>query len=522
MADSHSEAKLIGAIDIGTSSTRFTVYSETGETLVSHHIIVPRLTPQPEWIEQDPNKIIESVGICFHEVAEKLKAIGKSSRDIKAIGISNQRETLIVWDKETGKPLYNAIIWCDNRNAELVLNLIEKYGTNHFQKINGLTLSTYFTATKILWLRQNEPKIAEAIDNGQCMLGTVDSFIVYNLTGCKTYATDVSNASRTFLMNIHTLEWDDELCNIFHVPKKVLPEIRSSSEIYGYVCDKFSELEGVAISGVVGDQQASLIGTGCVNQGNAKINYGTGCFLLYNTGTTPHFSEKGLITTVAYKLGKEAPTFYAIEGSVATCGLAVQWLSNILDCPEVSSPQSDSNQPQTLHDLASSVPNNDGVYFVPAFSGLFCPYWKPTARGCLIGLTAHTNRGHIARAVLEGIAFQTMDVLNVTELPLSEIRVDGGLSKSSLLLQFQADVLGISVKRPADVETTSMGAAIAAAYGIGMKDTFINQEERNMTVFSPKMSTRERRKKTRMWKKAIQRSMDWIDADDYEYETENI
>lgn len=530
MAESSSEEKFIGSIDIGTSSTRFTVYSNTGETLVSHQTVVPRLTPHPEWIEQDATELIESVGVCLHQVTKKLNAIGRSSRDVAAIGLTNQRETLIVWDKETGKPLYNAIIWCDNRNAEIVSNLISTYGTNYFQKKNGLTLSTYFTATKISWLRQNVPSIKEAIDNCTCYLGTVDSYIIYCLTGGKTFATDVSNASRTFLMNINTLQWDDELCQLFHIPKACLPEIRSSAEIYGTICDEYKDYSGIVISGVLGDQQASLVGTGCTNKGNAKITYGTGCFLLYNTGTELHFTEKGLITTVAYKMGKDAPTIYALEGSVATCGLAVQWLSDILDCPEIPPPNTNKTinkqqaqqttpqtTPQTLHELASSVENSDGVYFVPAFSGLFCPYWKPNARGCLIGLTAYSKRGHIARAVLEGVAFQAMDVLNVTELPITEVRVDGGLSKSNLLLQFQADVLGISVKRPSNVEATSRGAAIAAAIGSGLNEAVLKEDERYFTVFTPKMRHRERRKRTRMWKKAIQRSMDWVDEyDDYD------
>ena len=495
---------IIGAIDQGTSSTRFTVYSSTGEMLVSHQVPVARSTPHPGWIEQDPLEIIGSVSICMENVSKKLLKIGRSASDVIAIGITNQRETLVVWEKDTGLPLYNAIVWCDNRNSDVVNELISKYGVNHFQNKTGLPLSPYFTATKLLWLRQNEPRVQEALDKGTCLVGTIDTWITWCLTRGNTFVTDVTNASRTFLMDINKLEWDDELLQLFGVPKKCLPKIHSSAEIFGRVTDEYGEYEGVAISGILGDQQASLVGTHCNQQNTAKITYGTGCFLLYNTGDKPVFSNKGLITTVAYKMGKKAKTFYALEGSVATCGYAVQWLNEII------------GKTESVPELAASVTSSGGVYFVPAFSGLFCPYWKPDARGCFLGLTGYSSKGHLARAVLEGIAFQAMDVLEVIESPLSEVRVDGGLSRSDLLIQFQADLLEINVKRAANVEATSRGAAMAAAYGMGLHGAGLVHKEEEGNVFKPKMSQNERERRKKMWKKAIERSMDWFEAEEDE------
>ncbi|KAH0794115.1 glycerol kinase [Histomonas meleagridis] len=492
---------LIGSIDQGTSSSRFTVYSESGETIASHQAPVSHTTPHPGWIEQNPIEIINSIKDCLQAVAFKLEALDRSAREIVAIGITNQRETLIIWDKETGKPLYNAIVWCDNRNASIIIDLKKNYGDQFFHK-TGLPFSTYFTATKILWLRQNEPSIRKALDNGKCLIGTIDTWIVWCLTGHKSFVTDVTNASRTFLFDLNTLQWDQELCQVFGVPRNCLAEIRSSAEIYGYISDEFAPYDGIPISGVLGDQQASLVGNKCNHKGTAKITYGTGCFLLYNIGNKPLFSEKGLITTIAFQMGPKSKPCYAIEGSIATCGMAVRWLNGILGVDE------------PIYDLAKTVKNSGGVYFVPAFSGLFCPYWRPDARGCLLGITGFTTRGHIARAVLEGIALQAMDVLKCVDIPLSRVRVDGGLSRSDLLIQFQADLLEIEVARAANVEATSKGAAIAAAYGVGMSDAGIVKSDEDVVVFKPKMSKNELEKKRKMWKKAVERSMEWIEPDE--------
>ena len=498
---------LIGAVDQGTSSTRFIVYSPNGEVVAGHQVTVSRSTPKPGWVEQDPLEIINSVRICLNAVATKLEAMDKSPKDVCAIGITNQRETLVVWEKYTGTPLYNAIVWCDARNADLVDDLAKKYGgSDAFVEKTGLPLSPYFTATKLLWLRQNVPAVQKALDEKTCLIGTIDTWIVWCLTGGHTHVTDVTNASRTMLLDIRKLEWDNELLKIFGVPRAVLPKVMSSAEVYGCLTEEYGSFEGCAISGILGDQQASLVGTKCMRKGTTKVTYGTGCFLLTNTGETPQFSKNGLITTIGYKLGRRTPVCYALEGSISTCGMAVQWLNDIL------------GKSETVAELAQSVEDNGGVYFVPAFSGLLCPYWKPNARGCFLGITGYTQRGHMARAVLEGIAFQAADVLKCIDLPLSEIRVDGGLSRSDLLLQFQADLLDLDVLRGYNVEATSKGAAIAAAYGIGMVGAGIITGDEECKTFSPCMSERRRERKLKMWKKAVQRSMDWVEEHEEEEE----
>jgi len=495
----------IGSIDQGTSSTRFTVYSATGEVIASHQVPVSRSTPHPGWVEQDPLEIINSVRLCMTNVANKLKKLGFSPNDVMGIGITNQRETVVVWEKQTGRPLYNAVVWCDNRNADLVENLAKQVGgVNKFSDKTGLPLSPYFSATKLLWLRQNVPEVQAAFDNGSCLVGNIDTWVTWCLTNGNTFVTDVTNASRTLLMDIRKLEWDDELLKVFGVPKNALPRIMSCSEVYGRVTDQYGAFEGCAISGIIGDQQASLVGNKCLRKGTAKITYGTGCFLLCNTGETPSFSERGLITTVGYKFGRRSPVVYAVEGSVATCGFAVQWLGDIL------------GKTESVADLAMSVENSGGVYFVPAFSGLLCPHWRPDARGCFLGLTGYTSRGHIARAVIEGIAFQAMEVLDAADMQLNEVRVDGGLSRSDLLLQFQADLLNLDVLRGANVEATSKGAAIAAAYGIGMMGAGIITGDEECKTFRPSMSDSIRSKKKTMWKKAVTRAIGWIENDDDE------
>jgi glycerol kinase len=334
------------------------------------------------------------------------------------------------------------------------------------------------------------------------MVGTIDTWVTWCLTGGHSFVTDVTNASRTFLLNLHTLEWDDKLLGVFGIPRRCLANVKSSAEIYGRLTSDYGIFEGCPISGVLGDQQASLVGNRCIEQGTAKITYGTGCFLLYHTGEQPTFHTNGLITTVAYQMGKKARPCYAVEGSVATCGFAVQWLNDVL------------GKHDKVWDLAATVKNSGGVYFVPAFSGLLCPYWRPDARGCFLGLTGYTTRGHMARSVIEGVAFQTMDVLQCVDMPLTMVRVDGGLARSDLLLQFQADVLGIEVRRSANLEATSRGAAIAAAYGVGLVGAGIIHNDDECMIFQPTMEMAERERRQKMWKKALARSMDWIEPDE--------
>jgi len=489
---------LIGAIDQGTSSTRISIYTTSGDVVAYHQVSVSRMTPRPGWVEQDPLEIINSVRTCLKAVSEKLEKIGRSPKEVVAMGVTNQRETVVVWEKHTGRPLYNAIVWCDNRNSDLVDEFAKLHGGhNAFLDKTGLPLSPYFTATKLLWLRLNEKSVQDAFEKKSCQIGTIDTWITWCLTGGHTYVTDLTNASRTMLLDIRRLEWDEEMLRVFGIPRGCLPKVMSSAEVYGCITDEYGAFEGCAISGILGDQQASLVGNKCLRKGTAKITYGTGCFLLYNTGETPVFPKNGLITTIAFKLGKRKPVCYAIEGSVATCGLAVQWLGDIL------------GKSETITELAGSVTNTGGVYFVPAFSGLLCPYWRPDACGCFLGLSGYTSRAHIARSVIEGIAFQAMDVLNAADVPLNEVRVDGGLSRSDLLLQFQADMLNIDIIRSSNIEATSKGASIAAAMGIGMLGAGIVSGDGECKTFRPSMSPQMRLKKQIGWKKAIERSLDW-------------
>ncbi|CAN7982476.1 unnamed protein product [Ixodes hexagonus] len=406
-------------------------------------------------------EILNSVHECIENTVEKLKDLEIDPQDVKAIGVSNQRETTIVWDKFTGKPLYNAIVWLDNRTVDTVERLLDKtpgHDKEYLKKKCGLPLSTYFSAVKLVWLLENIPEVKQAVDEDRCMFGTVDTWLLYNLTGGTkggVHITDVTNASRTMLMDIETLEWDKYLCNFFGVPMSVLPSIRSSSEIYGMLCD--GPLADVPISGCLGDQNAALVGQLCFSIGQAKCTYGTGCFLLCNTGLEIVQSKHGLLTTVAYKLGPNRPVQYALEGSVAIAGAAVRWLRDNLSV---------INNSWEVEKLAKTVNSCHGVYFVPAFSGLYAPYWQSDARGIICGLTQFTTKAHIARATLEAVCFQVREILDAmdrdTGVALKQLLVDGGMAVNELLMQLQADLVGISVMRPQMSETTALGAAIAA------------------------------------------------------------
>ncbi|CAH1795884.1 unnamed protein product [Owenia fusiformis] len=461
MADPKFES-LIVAVDQGTSSTRVLIFSsKTAELITYHQTEISQKFPKEGWCEEDPKEILSSVYVCIDKAVQNLKALGIASSNIKAIGITNQRETTIVWDKITGEPLYNAIVWLDGRTATTVDSLVSKtpkQTKEHLQPKCGLPISTYFSAVKLRWLLDNETAVQTALQDGRLMFGTVDTWLLWNMTGGLNggvYITDVTNASRTMLMNVHSLKWDSDLCKFFDVPMSILPEIRSSSEIYG--CLSEGPLKGLPISGILGDQQAALVGQACFKRGQVKNTYGTGCFMLYNTGSEAVMSEHGLLTTVAYKLGKDAPVCYALEGSVAIAGAAVRWLRDNLGIIEKSS---------DIEKLASTVESPHGCYFVPAFSGLFCPYWQPDARGTICGLTQFTNKAHIARACLEAVCFQSRELLDAMNqdsgIPISSIQVDGGMTENTLLMQLQADLAGIPVVRPSMPETTALGAAMAA------------------------------------------------------------
>jgi glycerol kinase len=496
--------RYIGAIDQGTTSTRFIVFEEStrlvGEAQKEHAQIYPR----PGWVEHDPVEIWRNTRTV---VAAALRSGGLAADDLSAIGITNQRETTVVWHRRTGVPVYNAIVWQDARVSEDVAHYADRFGIEFFRERTGLPPASYFSAFKIRWILDQLPGVRELANQGDVLFGTIDSFLVWNLTGGPQggeHITDVTNASRTMLMNLRTLEWDEELLNLFDIPAAMLPKICSSSEAYGKATAE--PLPGVAITGILGDQHAALVGQTCFNPGDAKNTYGTGCFLLLNTGETPVQSTHGLLTTVAYRFGK-TPARFALEGSVAITGALVQWLRDNLGLIQHSA---------DVEALARTVPDNGGVYFVPAFSGLYAPHWNDGARGTIVGLTRFANRGHLARAVLEATAFQTWEVLQAMEkdcgVRLETLRVDGGMTDDDLLMQFQADIVNRPVVRPAIKETTALGAAFAAGLSAGLFSDLEDLRARWIEGrrWRPDMQDDERQRMLALWTKAVSRSLDWL------------
>ncbi|XP_055020325.1 glycerol kinase isoform X2 [Boleophthalmus pectinirostris] len=503
---------LVAAIDQGTSSTRFLVFNSTTSELLSHHQVeIKQSFPKEGWVEEDPKEILQSVYECMERTCEKLTQLNIDISNIKAIGVTNQRETTIVWDKETGEPLYNAVVWLDLRTQSTVENLISKTpgrNKNHLKHKTGLPISTYFSAVKLRWLMDNVEEVHQAVLSHRAMFGTVDSWLIWCLTGGKAggvHCTDVTNASRTMLFNIHTMDWDPELCNYFGIPMEILPRVRSSSEIYGLM--KSGALSGIPISGCLGDQSAALVGQMCFQDGQAKNTYGTGCFLLRNTGSKPVMSDHGLLTTVAYKLGRDKPACYALEGSVAIAGAVVRWLQDNLGI--IASHEE-------LEKLAASVGTSYGCYFVPAFSGLYAPYWEPSARGIICGLTQFTNKRHLSFAALEAVCFQTKEILDAMNqdsgIPLTQLQVDGGMTSNRLLMQLQADILCIPVVKPSMPETTALGAAMAAGAAEGVSVWSLNPEDLSEVTcekFEPQINPEESEFRYARWKKAVQKAMNW-------------
>ncbi|XP_063972368.1 glycerol kinase 3 [Diachasmimorpha longicaudata] len=507
MPQNQKKPYYVGAIDEGTSSARFLIFDVAKRKVVtSHQIEIKQKFPQEGWVEQDPKEILSAVMECIAKVMVNLKDLGIDSSDIKAVGITNQRETTVVWDRKTGEPLHNAIVWLDMRTTTTLEDVMDQIpnktrNKNYLKPICGLPLSPYFSALKIKWLIDNVPKIKQAVDAQNCAFGTIDTWLIWHLTNGKLHITDVSNASRTLLMNIETLKWDPLLLKFFSVPAHMLPEIKSSAEIYGTISNP-SCLSGVPISGCVGDQQGALLGQLCLKPGQAKATYGTGCFLLYNTGTVKVDSTQGLITTVAYKFGK-SPAVYALEGSVAVAGAALSWLRDNM--------QLISNIAETQK-MAERVKNCGDVYFVPAFSGLYAPHWQQDARGVICGITEGTQQYHIIWAALEAVCFQTRDILEAmvkdSGTKLSALLVDGGMTVNDLLMQLQADLTGINVYRPHMVESTALGAAILAGIGAGLLDVS-EVEPSQMTKFSSTIGEDERDLRYSKWKMAVERSMKW-------------
>ena len=495
----------IGAIDQGTTSTRFIVFDQSGRIVSIAQEEHQQIYPKPGWVEHDPEEIWRRTQ---QVIAEAMQQRDLSPRDLAAIGITNQRETMVVWNRHTGKPVCNAIVWQDTRVAEAVEEFSRDGGQDRFRPKTGLPLATYFSGLKIRWILDHVAGVRQQAAAGEVLFGNIDTYLVWNLTGGPRggiHVTDVSNASRTQLLNLKTLCWDPEILSLFGIPEKMLPQIRSSSERYGVA--QLPAIQDVPIAGVLGDQQAALFGQTCFAKGEAKNTYGTGCFLLMNTGDAPIQSKYGLITTVAYKLG-DKPTQYALEGSIAVTGALVQWLRDNLGLIQKSS---------EIEVLARSVEDNGGVYFVPAFSGLYAPYWQANARGVITGLTRYANKGHIARAVLEATAFQTREVVEAMQLDsgisLTVLRTDGGMVENDLLMQFQSDVLNRPVVRPVIRETTALGAAYAAGLAVGFfRDT--DELRTHWAVdhtWNPQMDDDAREKSYRLWKKAVTRSFDWVD-----------
>jgi len=497
-------AKYAAAIDQGTTSTRFMIFDHSGNVVGVDQKEHEQIYPKPGWVEHDPMEIWTRT----QEVIEgALRKSGVSPKDIAAVGVTNQRETTIVWEKATGKPVYNAIVWQDTRTDKICNELAADGGQDRFRPKTGLPLATYFSGPKIKWILDNVPGVREKAEKGEVIFGNIDTWVIWNLTGGPqggVHVTDVSNASRTMLMNLETLDWDDEILGILGIPRAMLPAIRPSSEVYGYAKGL---LDGIPVAGDLGDQQAALFGQACYSPGEAKNTYGTGCFMLLNTGTRPVPSKSGLLTTLAYKIGDQ-PAVYALEGSIAITGALVQWLRDNLKMIESS---------KDVEPLARTVEDNGGIYFVPAFSGLFAPYWRSDARGVIVGLTRYINRGHIARAALEATAYQTREVLDAMNadsgVPLTALKVDGGMVYNELLMQFQADILGVPVIRPKVAETTSLGAAYAAGMAVGFWTNFdeLRANWQVDKVWQPQMRAEERERLYAGWKKAVQRTFGWVE-----------
>ncbi|KAJ3704701.1 hypothetical protein LUZ61_008406 [Rhynchospora tenuis] len=524
------EEVFVGAIDQGTTSTRFIIYDRNAKPIASHQVEFTQFYPEAGWVEHDPVEILESVKICMAKAIDKATVAGYNvEAGLKGVGLTNQRETTVIWSKATGLPLYNAIVWMDVRTSSICRRLEKELsgGRTHFVDTCGLPISTYFSALKILWLIENVEVVQNAVRTGDALFGTIDSWMIWNLTGghngttrdgryrAASYVTDVSNASRTMLMNLKTLDWDQPTLDTLGIPLEMLPEIISNSEEIGIIAEGWP-LAGVPITGCLGDQHAAMLGQLC-KKGEAKSTYGTGAFILLNTGTESVKSSHGLLSTIAYKLGPESQTNYAVEGSIAIAGAAVQWLRDGLGLISSAS---------EIEGLAETVSNTGGVYFVPAFNGLFAPWWKDDARGVLVGITRYTNKAHIARAVLESMCFQVNDVLSSMHKDAGEggevrsesgeflLRVDGGATVNNLLMQIQADLLGSPVVRPADIETTALGAAYAAGLAAGVwteSQIFEGLHKENTTIFRPKVEEAERTKRRESWSRAVTKSFELAD-----------
>lgn len=502
-----AEKKYVLAIDNGTTSTRAIIFDNECNIISSHQLDTTQIFPQSGWVEHDASEIWENTKKCVELAAKKAQL---SLLDVSAIGITNQRETTVIWDRKTGIPIYNAIVWQDTRTQQQVIDLASRGlpapDFNRLRAVTGLPLAAYFAASKISWLLDNVAGARTRALKGELAFGTIDTWLLWNLTSGQEHKTDVTNASRTMLMNLHTLQWDEELLGFFDIPRELLPTICPSS---GYFGDTTSLSASVKVTGILGDQQAATFGQACFTTGDTKNTYGTGNFLIFNTGTSVQLSDAGLLTTVAYQVEGE-PAHYALEGSVAVSGSLIQWLRDNIGLIQ---------ETREIETLAKSVEDNGGAYIVPAFSGLFAPYWRSDARGAVVGLTRYVNKAHLARAALESVAFQSVDVVLAAEKDtskkLSSLRVDGGMTANDTLMQIQADLLGIPVVRPKILETTALGAAYAAGLAVGVwgskeEISELWQEDRR---WLPTIENSEAQRRHRVWQKAISKSLDWVDDD---------
>ena len=503
-----TEKKYVMAIDQGTTSSRAILFDHGGQIVSVGQKEHEQIFPKAGWVEHNPIEIWDNIRAC---VADALQKAQVNRHEVAAVGITNQRETVVVWDKNTGEPVYNAIVWQDTRTSQIIRELAGEEGMSKYRDICGLDLSTYYSGPEIKWILDNVEGAREKAEAGDLLFGNTDCWVLWNMTGGVNggvHKTDVTNASRTMLMDIRTLQWREDICKDFGIPMSMLPEICSSSEVYGYG-RKNGLLIDTPISGILGDQQAATFGQACFEKGMAKNTYGTGCFVLMNTGEEPVFSENGLLTTVAYKIGDNKPV-YALEGSIAVAGSLVQWLRDNLGMIKSS---------EEIEKLASTVDDNGGVYFVPAFSGLFAPYWKDDARGAIVGLTRYNNKGHIARAVQEATPYQTREVFDAmvadSGVELKGLRVDGGMTKDEMVMQFQSDQLGVPLVRPQVLETTALGAAYAAGIAVGFwdgeQDVIDNWAEGKR--WEPGKDREEYDRNYRLWKKAVTRTFEWVDTD---------
>ncbi|MFZ0132534.1 MAG: glycerol kinase GlpK [Desulfobacterales bacterium] len=502
-------AKYIGALDLGTTSNRFMVFDQRGRIIGFDQMEHAQIFPQPGWVEHDPMEIWRN---SQSVIKGALGKTGIRGEDLAAIGITNQRETVVLWDKKSGRPFYNAIVWQCTRSDEICRRLSAEHGQDRFREKTGLPVATYFSGPKVRWILDEVPEARAAAEKGTALFGTIESWIIWWLTGGPAggaHVTDVTNASRTLMMNLTTLDWDEEILNVLGIPRRILPRVVPSSDrnTWGHTAKDGALNATIPVCGALGDQQAALVGQACFEVGEAKNTYGTGCFLLLNTGSTPVVSRHGLLTTVGYQVRGEKPV-YCLEGSIAMAGALVQWLRDNLGLIAAAA---------DIEPLARTVPDNGGAYIVPAFSGLFAPYWRSDARGVIAGLTRFVNRAHLARAVLEASAYQTLEIVEAMNkdagVALSSLKVDGGMVVNELLMQFQADILGVPVIRPAIAETTALGAAYAAGVAVGYWSG-TDELRHNWAVdktWQPQMDPAERQEGIGQWKKAVARTFDWVE-----------